>query len=232
MKMNIINLITNFVNLFYPKLCVVCGEPLLETENYFCLECFLKLPKTNYHRSLENKASDRFAGKILLEKACAYLYYNKGGIGQALIAEIKYRGNRDFGEWIGAFMAAELADNRFFDGIDYLVPVPLHRSKERKRGFNQAEKIACGIAQATGIPLNTDNVFRKKANTTQTKKGLYERWENTRNLFEINNPDVFAGKHILIVDDVLTTGSTLEAVAQSLLKSPGIRISILTLAIA
>ncbi|MDR3339124.1 MAG: ComF family protein [Candidatus Symbiothrix sp.] len=222
----------NFVNIFYPKLCVVCGEPLLETENYFCLECFLKIPKTNYHRSHENKALDRFAGKILLEKACAYLYYNKGGVGQALIAEIKYKGNQDFGEWIGAYMAAELACNRFFDGIDYLVPVPLHRSKKKKRGFNQAEKIADGIARTTGIPLNTDNVFRKKANTTQTKKGLYERWKNTLDLFEIKNPALFAGKHVLIVDDVLTTGSTLEAVAQCLLKSPGIRISILTLAIA
>jgi ComF family protein len=111
-----------------------------------------------------------------------------------------------------------------------MVPVPLHRSKQKKRGFNQAEKIAEGISQVTDIPVETTNVFRAKANTTQTRKGLFDRWKNTLNLFQLNNPVLFKEKHVLIIDDVLTTGSTVEAVAQSLLRSPGIKISLLTLA--
>jgi len=225
-------LLANLVSLLYPKLCVICGEPLVENEKFFCYSCFLKLPKTNYHLIPENPAIERFAGKVSLEKASSYFYYNKGGVAQKLIAEIKYRGNRNLGEWIGGYIAKDMISSDFFHGVDYLVPVPLHRSKEKKRGFNQAEKIAEGIAQVTKIPMETDNVFREKANTSQTKKGLFDRWKNTLNIFCMKNPELFDKKHILLIDDVLTTGSTLEAVAQSLLKSKEIKISILTLAIA
>ncbi|MDR2621210.1 MAG: ComF family protein [Dysgonamonadaceae bacterium] len=230
--MKLQNLLQNFVSLFYPKLCVICGTPLVADENYFCLECFLKLPKTNYHLNPDNQVADRFAGKIPLVKGASYLYYNKGGTGQKLIAEIKYKDNRNLGEWMGAFWAKEWLSSDFFSDIDYLVPVPLHPSKKRKRGFNQAEAIALGIARVTGIPVDTENVFRKKANTTQTKKGLFERWENTKDIFEVKSLDFFKNKHILIIDDVLTTGSTLESVAQSILKTKGVKISLLSLAIA
>jgi ComF family protein len=230
--MKLKDLFRAFMALFYPKLCVICGKPLIADENYFCLECFLKLPKTNYHLNSDNQANDRFAGKISLVKAASYLYYNKGGIAQKLIAEIKYKDNRNLGEWMGVLLANEWFSSGFFRGIDYLVPVPLHPSKERKRGFNQAEMIALGIASVTGIPIDTKNVFRKKANTTQTKKGLFERWKNTKDLFEVKNLEVFKNKQVLIVDDVLTTGSTLEAVAQSILKAEGVKISFLCLAIA
>ncbi|MCL1934316.1 MAG: ComF family protein [Candidatus Azobacteroides sp.] len=221
----------NFISLLYPKLCVICGEPLIENEKFFCFACFLKLPRTNYHLIPENRAIERLAGKVSLEKASSYFYYNKGGVAQKLISEIKYKGNRDLGEWIGSYLAKDMISSGFFQGIDYMVPVPLHRSKEKKRGFNQAEKIARGIAQVTKIPLETSNVLREKANTSQTKKGIFDRWKNTRNLFNLKDPELFKKKHILLIDDVLTTGSTLEAVAQSLLKSQGVKISILTLAI-
>ena len=230
--MNLKNLLNAFIALFYPKLCVICGKPLVAGENYFCLDCFLELPKTNYHLTPDNQSIDRFAGKIPLTKGVSYLYYNKGGIAPKLIAEIKYRDNRNLGEWMGALLAKEWSSSGFFLDIDYLVPVPLHPSKERKRGFNQAEMIALGIAHVTGIRIDTKNVFRKKANATQTKKGLFERWKNTKDLFEVENLDFFKNKHVLIVDDVLTTGSTLEAVAQSILKAEGVKISLLSLAIA
>jgi len=229
--MKIKTLLFNFVSLLYPKLCVICGEPLVENEKFFCFACYLKLPRTNYHLLSENQAIERLAGKVSLEKASSYFYYNKGGVAQKLIAEIKYKGNQNLGEWIGMYIAKDMISSGFFRGIDYLVPVPLHRSKEKKRGFNQAEKIAQGISQITNIQVEANNVFREKSNTTQTKKGVFERWKNTQNLFQLKNPELFNGKHILLIDDVLTTGSTLEALAQSLLKSQGVKLSILTLAI-
>ena len=229
--MKIKTLLANFVSLLYPRLCVICGDPLIENEEFFCFACFLKLPRTHYHLIPENQAIERLAGKVSLEKASSYFYYNKGGIAQKLVAEIKYKGNQNLGEWIGTYLAKDMISSGFFQGIDYLVPVPLHRSKEKKRGFNQAGKIAEGIAQVTKIPLETNNVFREKSNTTQTRKGVFDRWKNTRNLFQLKDPKLFSTKHILLIDDVLTTGSTLESVAQSLLKSQEIKVSILTLAI-
>ena len=230
-RMNLKKLFASLISLFYPKLCVICEEPLMEDEPFFCLTCFLKLPKTNYHLIANNRSVERLSGKFSFIKATSYFYYNKGGITQKLIAEIKYKGNRHLGEWIGTYLAKDLISSGFFQGIDYLVPIPLHRSKEKKRGFNQAEKIAKGIAQVTGIPTEITNVFREQANASQTKKTVFERWQNTRNLFNLKDTELFNKKHILLIDDVLTTGSTLEAVARSVLKSPEVKISILTLAI-
>ena len=229
--MKIKNFFANVISLLYPDLCVVCGEPLVENEKFFCFACFLKLPRTNYHLIPENKSIERLAGKVSLVKASSYFYYNKGGLAQKLIAGIKYKGNPNLGEWIGSFIAKDMMSSGFFQGIDCVVPVPLHRSKEKKRGFNQAEKIAEGIASVTKIPLDTNNVFREKANTSQTGKGIFDRWKNTRYLFNLRDSELFKKKNILLIDDVLTTGSTLEAVVQSLLKSQGVKISILTLAI-
>ncbi|MDR0865117.1 MAG: ComF family protein [Candidatus Symbiothrix sp.] len=226
------NLLKDLWALFYPKLCIGCSEALTENENFFCLECFLKIPKTNYHLNGNNLARDRFLGKIPVQKVSAYLYYNKSGLGQKLVAEIKYRGNIYLGEWIGASLAKEMLPSGFFEDIDFLVPVPLHRKKLRKRGFNQSEIVAQGVSGITGIPVETKNLYRKKANVTQTKKGVYERWKNTAGIFDIRDMELFENKHLLLIDDVLTTGATLEACAQALLKCKNVKISILTLAIA
>jgi len=192
----------------------------------------LDLPKTNYHRIEDNASSERFWGKAPVEKAASYLYYNKGGFGQKLIADIKYHGNVYLGEWTGRFIALDLLKSDFFDGIDYIVPVPLHPKKLRKRGFNQSEVVASGIASVTKIPIESRNLFRTKANVTQTRKGIFERWKNTEGIFKLRDNKLFANKHILLFDDVLTTGSTLEACIVGLLDSPNIKISVLTIAVA
>jgi ComF family protein len=225
------NLWNSFLSLFYPALCTICREPLMEGEEFFCLSCFLHLPKTRYLSHTSNPAVDRFRGKIPLERANAYLYYSKGGKGQKLIAAIKYQGNIRLGRKIGADLAREFSASGFFDGIDYLVPVPLHDKKRKKRGFNQSEIIAQGISSITGIPLETKNLYRAKVNVTQTKKTIYERWKNTAGIFQLKDKQLFIKKHILLIDDVLTTGATLEACAIRLLDTPDIQISILTIAI-
>jgi ComF family protein len=227
--MNFRQLFDSLLSLFYPRLCVICGEPLKGQEEHLCLECFLNLPKTNYLFLPDNEAVDRFAGKIPVAKAAAWLYYNKGGLAQTLIEEIKYHGNSKLGEWTGRQIAKDGCGG-FFEGIDLLTPVPLHKIKERKRGFNQAEAIACGVSAVTGIPVAAKNLRRTRANPSQTTKGLFERWKNTAELFEIVDTQQFENKHLLIIDDVLTSGSTVESVARAALKAKGARVSVLTVA--
>jgi predicted amidophosphoribosyltransferase len=224
--MTLRSLADSIVSLFYPSLCAICGEPLRGREEHLCLRCFLDLPKTNYLFLTDNQAVERFSGKIPVVKAAAWLYYNKGGITQKLVEEIKYHGNIGLGEWTGAQMARGAIG--FFEGIDLLTPVPLHSSKERKRGFNQAEAIAKGVSAVTNIPVLAKNLRRTRANPSQTTKGLFERWKNTTGLFETVNPDLFENKHLLIIDDVLTSGSTIESVARAALVAKGARISVLT----
>jgi ComF family protein len=153
-------------------------------------------------------------------------------LGQKIVAAIKYRGDRALGEWIGAFLAADLLESGFFEGIDFLIPVPLHKRKQRKRGFNQSEILAKGISAVTGIPIDATILYRGKANVSQTNKGVYERWKNTRNIFQVKDVERFKNQHLLLLDDVLTTGSTLEACARALLQCENARVSVLTLAIA
>ena len=227
------NILPAILSLFYPECCYVCEQKLVEGEKYMCLSCLLKMPKTNYHLQPDNSAADRFKGKIPYEKVAAFLYYNKGGYCQNLIKSIKYKGNARLGHHFGLLMAQNLQQySAFFEDIDLLIPIPLHRKRLKLRGFNQAEEIAKGIGQTTHIPVCTDLVKKKTQTQTQTKKGRYARWLNTIDIFAAEKKDDFNYNHVLIIDDVLTTGATIEACAQSVLQSyPDIKISILTLAV-
>ncbi len=230
-SMRMIDLIKPVFDLFYPRLCIICSVPLVEQENFLCIECLQKLPKTNYHPCVDNPATEGFSGKVPIRRANAFLYYNKEGVAQKLIAHFKYKGNVRLGKWLGKTVADELVKSRFFEGIDLIIPVPLHAKKLKKRGFNQAEVLAQEISKKLQIPLNTTLLYRTKANSSQTQKNVFDRWRNTQNIFALRNHTDFNNKHVLLIDDVLTTGATLEACAHTLLQIKGIQISILTLAI-
>ena len=230
--MKLKSLFNNFISIFYPKLCVVCKNPLMENEDFFCMHCLLQLPKTNHHIHSSNAASERLLGKASVKRASAYLFYHKGGIAQKVISEIKYQGNQPLGQWIGTYLAKDMLSSDFFDGIDYIVPVPLHRKKRKIRGFNQAEEIGKGVSLVTSIPMDNENLYRKHANSSQTKKGVFERWQNSQEIFDLIDNKIFSGKHILIIDDVLTTGATVEACVECIRKSDNVKVSFLALAIA
>ena len=218
--------------LFYPKTCIGCSYSLHAEEEFLCIECLSYLPKTNYHLSEENPVHKQLAGKFPLKKATSYLYYNKDGLGEKLTVALKYKGNISAGKQIAAYLTNDLKKSAFFDSIDVIVPVPLHFKKYKLRGFNQTEIIGRKISEITDIPLSTNILYREKPNISQTTKGSFDRWINTSKIFNIKETETLKGKHILLIDDVLTTGATIEACSHALLKIKNIKISVLTLAIA
>jgi ComF family protein len=222
----------HLISLIYPNLCLVCNENLLQGEEAVCLSCLSKLPYTDYHLLPSNPIEQRFWGKFPVENATALYFFQKATAGQQLLHALKYRGEKQLGELLGRQLGSRLAETSTFRSIDLIVPVPLHPKKLRKRGYNQSECICKGISEAMQIPVNSTNLVRLIENPTQTRKGVYERWENTQGIFELTNVSAFTGKHILLVDDVLTTGSTIDACAQALLQADGVKISVATIAVA
>ena len=222
----------SLLRLFFPRCCVVCGEPLPENGEVLCLKCNMNLPRTNYHLMEDNPVEKMFWGKIPLGRATAYFFYRKGGEYRHILHELKYNGRQDVGEAMGRFMAEELKEADFFREMEVIVPVPLHPRKQRSRGYNQSERIARGIAAVTGLPVDTGAVVRLKDTETQTRKAAYERWENVAGIFRLTDPKRFIGRHVLLVDDVLTTGATTTACADAFAEVEDVRISVLTLAVA
>ena len=217
-------------HLFFPRCCVVCGAPLVEGEEAICTHCNINMPRTNYHKVKDNLVERMFWGKIPLERATSYFFYRKGSDFRKILHQFKYGGRKELGAIMGRFMAAELATTDFFEGVDIIIPVPLHPRK--RHGDNQSEWIARGVSQVVGLPVDVSSVIREKHTDTQTRKSTYERWENVDGIFRLRHPENFVGKHVLIVDDVLTTGSTTTACADVFHEIEGVRISVLTLAVA
>ena len=220
------------VRLFYPKHCVVCGAVLQDGEEAICLKCNMDMPRTGFHLEEGNPVERMFWGKLPVRRASSYLYYRKGSGYARILRVLKYGGRRDVGIVFGRFMGEDLQASGFFQGIDVIVPVPLHPRKRKARGYNQSECIARGLSAVTGIPVDAASVKRLKHTDTQTHKSAYERWENVAGIFELEHPEKFAHMHILLVDDVLTTGATLTACADAFAGTEGVSISILTLALA
>ena len=222
----------SFLSLLFPHCCVVCGNALVRGEECICTLCNMNLPRTNYHLRKDNPVEQMFWGKIPLGHATSFFFYRKGSDFRQILHQLKYGGQKEVGAIMGRYMASELLASGFFQGIDCIIPVPLHKQKQRMRGYNQSEWIARGISIVTGIPINTEAVIRRKNTETQTRKSVLGRWENVEGVFERHSAESLVGKHILIIDDVLTTGATTVACASCLMEIEGIRISVLTLAVA
>ncbi|HCY40682.1 MAG TPA: amidophosphoribosyltransferase [Prolixibacteraceae bacterium] len=218
--------------LLFPRLCVVCGDKLIEQEQWICLHCLHHIPRTNYHLEPENRVAQLFYGRVKVEFATSFFYFSKGSKYQSLLHNLKYKGMKELGAETGKHFAIDLMQSPDFSSVDVICPVPLHPSKEKKRGYNQSWWIASGIAQQMQKELSDNNLKRVTATETQTRKGRFERWQNVDGIFELTHPEAFSGKHILLVDDVVTTGSTIEACAQAIISRTDARVSIATLATA
>lgn len=226
------NLWDDFISLLFPRLCYACGEHLLRNENLICTGCYVSIPRTNFHTDSKNPVAQLFWGRCLIEKAAAFSFYNRGSRISKLIHNLKYRGIEEIGYLLGRMYAQSLKSSGFTSDIDLIIPVPLHPSRKRVRGFNQSDLIARGIADVTGLSVSADSLSRIKGSTTQTKRSRYERWTNVDGIFHVTEPEVINGKHILLVDDVITTGSTIESCANELLKVKGVRVSVVAVAYA
>ncbi len=228
---NITRFLTDFFNLFFPDLCVVCNSQLINQEDLICTKCLYDLPKTNYHKEIDNPVSRLFWGRTKIEFATAYFSFSKGSNYQYMMHKFKYHGKKEIGFVLGKSFGNQLR-NSVFEDVDIVIPVPLHKFKLKKRGYNQSDWIGKGLAEALKIPLDTKSFIRSVVTESQTRKSRFDRWKNVENIFKVTNEENLKGKHILLVDDVVTTGSTLEACTNSLLELENTKVSIATLAVA
>ncbi|MEP7168153.1 MAG: ComF family protein [Bacteroidota bacterium] len=225
-------LLSDFAGLFYPNTCQACGNSLYKGEDILCTFCMYHLPKTNYHEDEDNPVIRHFWGKINIFGASSCFFFNKGQKVQKLIHRLKYKGQKEIGLKIGQLYGNELAKNKAFSSADLIVPVPLHKSRLRTRGYNQSDFFAKGLSEAMNIPAETNLIVRNKKTETQTKKNRFSRWENVNEVFSVAPKINIEGKHFLLVDDVITTGSTLTACAEVLLKHKNTKVSIASIAYA
>jgi len=225
-------LLDDFLSLFYPRLCAGCKTSLVRGEEVICLECQSDLPKTGFEKVSDNPVAQLFWGRAEIQLATAFCSFDKGSVMQHFLHNLKYKGAKEVGEKLGKLFGSDLNRCDPYREIDLLIPVPLHPRKEHKRGYNQSTEICKGISNTLNKPYLSDCLIRNHFSDTQTNKSRFDRWENVKDLFMVKNPEEIAGKHLLLVDDVVTTGSTLEACAQALLKVPGVKVSVATLAYA
>ena len=228
-----INLWSRWLDLVSPRQCVVCRRRLSVSEQVICGVCNLHLPRTQLHlQPTDNELARLFWGIIPVERATAFFYYQVGAETVAIVHDLKYRHQPEIGPVMGSLMARELLPTGFFDGIDAIVPMPLAPKRQRQRGYNQCELIAAGIAEQTGLPVLAGVVSRQRFVRSQTRLTRWDRQDNVANVFTLADADRVSGLHLLLVDDVVTTGATIAACACELLKAPGVKVSILALSFA
>ena len=224
---------SRLLDLISPRVCVVCGERLTVTEETLCSKCFQHLPRTDFGQDLyENVMAKLFWGQIAIEKATALFYYEPHAETAHILYELKYKNHPEIGEVMGRMMARELQRSGLFDDIDALVPVPLAKKREHERGYNQSLELAKGVSEVTGLPIYDQVVRRTKFVGSQTHRGRWERNENVEDVFELADGNSIRGRHLLLIDDVVTTGATIIACAKEMQKASDVKISVLALGFA
>ena len=232
--MNVLNHIkqyaNDFVHLFYPHVCIGCGSDVIETAQTLCAQCFAALPVTDYFLYANNPVEHLFAGRIIVQSAGSAFYFTKKSLLQNVLHEIKYKGNKEAGLFVGKQMGIALQQSNRFEDIDMIVPMPLNSKRLQQRGYNQATLLAKGISSIIQKPVHEHIVFRRMNTETQTGKNRADRWQNMQAVFAVKQKEAIEGKHVLLVDDIITTGATLEACGEIILSIPDTKLSIATAA--
>lgn len=222
----------DFFNLLYPKLCLACGANLPPNDELMCVSCQYQLPKTKQHEQKENGFTEIFWGRIQLETGAAQYYFSKSGRVQRLIHQLKYDHKPEIGRLLGKIYGQELRQQPHYQHINAIVPVPLHPKKQHQRGYNQAAAFGAGLSEGMEIEQYEHALERPVYAESQTSKSRQERMQNAQTAFRVKQPNLLTGKHLLLVDDVLTTGATLEACASQILALPDTKVSMATIAMA
>ena len=225
-------LLKSLVNLLFPRVCAACGNILLEGEDCVCTTCRFLLPKTGYENNPDNPLAQMFYGQMPFNAVMAEFFFSKTGKVQHLIHGLKYHHCRENGIFLGQEIGKSLLKAPDYQGIDFIIPIPLHPKKEKLRGYNQSHVISEGIHEIMNVPIAEKSLVRSVFTNTQTKKSREERYQNVKDIFELKKTEQLQGKHVLLVDDVLTTGATLMSAGKALLHAEGIKISVATVACA
>ncbi|MDZ7604751.1 MAG: phosphoribosyltransferase family protein [Cyclobacteriaceae bacterium] len=224
--------LSDILDLIFPHVCCTCGERITKEDELICFGCRAELPKVKFSDPTDNELTDRFLGKYSLKFGTSYLYFFKSGKTQTLMHKFKYQNKPELGVMIGRYLGHDIAANGYSNGLDMIIPVPIHRKKLRIRGYNQSQKFASGLSEAIEIPVEVDVLIRTIHGESQTHKSKEERQRSVSEVFQLREPNRVAGKSILLVDDVITTGATLEACGKLLLNAGCAELSIATMAIA
>ncbi len=228
--MTTVSLYSRLADLLHPRGCAVCGSRLAPGETLICTPCMAALPRTEHaYDPTDNEMARLFWARINIERAAALFFYSPGSATGRLIYKLKYDSRPQIGRALGRLAAEEFSVNGFFDDIDMIVPIPLDKKRERMRGYNQSAEIALGISEATGIGVRTDIVRRVRQTESQTLKAHSERADNVEGAFRTDKPEVIRERHILVVDDIVTTGSTVCSCGKELMKAGDVKISVISL---
>ena len=220
----------DLLHLFFPHYCEGCGNDVVQTDQLLCLQCLAKLPETRFFESPGNPVEKTFYGRLQIQSAGTAYYFTKDSLMQHLITELKYQGKQDIGKYLGRMAAMQMQKSDRFNNIDITIPLPLNDKKLQKRGYNQATAIAEGMSELLNIPVISNAVVRKLITETQTKKDRVSRWQTMQDVFEVKHRSALENKHVLLVDDIVTTGATLEACGNVILQVTGSKLSLATVA--
>ena len=223
-------MVKNLLNLFFPRVCLACDHQMESNELYVCTICRHELPLTNFESTTDNNITKMLYGRVLLRNTSALLRFSKKGLVQHLLHNLKYKGHEEIGEFLGKWHGEVLCKHEGFKSVDVVIPVPVHSKRLRQRGYNQVHKYGKELAQALACDFNTEVLQKTKATKTQVFKDRIKRWITDDALFVVTEFETLKGKHILLVDDIITTGATIEACGWKLKEIPGVRLSVATMA--